>query len=395
MGSAASAMSSAASKLGGDRSGGTSRTAEQIEEEADALMKGDVDEDTTVQVIDLTGIENTGYIADHYVFSDNLLGRSTQTLVRLSTHKGTKRNRAIKQHNLKAEGVSVQKVKQQVVLLRDVRAHPNVIKLYETFVDKTNLFEILEYCSGGRIFDLIMAEECCTEQETACVVQQVMKATEYMHSRLICHRDIKPEHVMIKEKGTLFTSQVKVIDFKTAVEFSTPGQIFTERVGTPFYCSPQVHQGRYTELCDVWAIGVLMHLMLVGYPLDQRSRLINAGIKKSQDMSGHLKGRLLFSQMDWSGFSVTCSDLLGKLLADRETDRPAPRLAASFDWLAQQAPQPVGSRTQISGDECVGLDHVRTTNFKHQLDRIQQKKVNPYNEPVEKLAGPKISSSMF
>jgi len=226
------------------------------------------------------------------------------------------------------------------------------------------------------------------------VVQQVMKATEYMHSRLICHRDIKPEHVMIKERGTLFTCQMKVIDFKTAVEFKKPGQIFTERVSTPFYCAPQVHQGRYTELCDVWAIGVLMHLMLVGYPQDQRSRLIDAGIKKSQDMSGHLKGRLLFTSLDWSGFSAPCSELLSKLMSDRETERPAPRAAVDFDWLAKQAPQPIGSRTQIAGDDCVGLDHVRTTSFKHQLDKLQQKKLNPYNEPVEKLAGPKISSSM-
>lgn len=400
MGSGASIISTTArryaNKVSGSATASNFTPAEPEEEEEEDDQPRQVEE-TQLQAIDLTGIENPGLISSYYLFSDNLLGRSTDTLVRLSTHKATKRNRAIKQHSLKSQERTPYMIKQQVMLLRDVCAHPTIIKLHEIFEDKVNLYEILEYCAGGRIFDHIMetAEECHTEKETACVAQQVFKAVEYMHSRLVCHRDIKPEHVLVKEMGSLEGCECKVIDFSSAREFNRPGHIFKDRVGTPYYCSPQLHQGRYTEICDIWACGVIMYLMLLGYPEDARSRLVTLGSTRGKDPTMLLKGKFTFSPMDWTGLSTWVGDLLQKVLTDRETERPGAKAAISHEWLTKQSPQPLGTRTQISGEACVGLAPVRTSAYADQL--VRQKAIKawrPGDDLIVELAGPKTSSKL-
>eukprot|EP00930_Biecheleria_cincta_P051593 TRINITY_DN36790_c0_g1_i1.p1 TRINITY_DN36790_c0_g1~~TRINITY_DN36790_c0_g1_i1.p1 ORF type:complete len:414 (+),score=68.92 TRINITY_DN36790_c0_g1_i1:31-1242(+) len=401
MGSGASSIISTTARRYANKVSGASTashyTPAEPEEEEEEDDRPRQEEETQLQAIDLTGIENPGLISSFYLFSDNLLGRSADTLVRLSTHKATKRNRAIKQHSLKSQERTPYMIKQQVMLLRDVRAHPNIIRLHEIFEDKVNLYEILEYCAGGRIFDHIMeTEEYHTEREAACVSQQVFKAVEYMHSRLVCHRDIKPEHVLVKEKGGLDGCECKVIDFSFAKEFSRPGHIFRDRVGTPYYCSPQVHQGRYTEICDIWACGVIVYLMLLGYPEDARSRLQTVGgFSRGKDLTMLLKGKFTFSPIDWTGLSTGVGDLLQKVLTDRETERPGAKAALSHEWLTKQAPQPLGTRIQIAGESCVGLTPVRTSAYAHQL--IKQKAIKawrPGDDVIEALEGPKVSSKL-
>jgi len=398
MGAGASIISTTARRYANKVSGVSATSSftpaepEEEEEEDDRPLKQAEEQQ---QVIDLSGLDNPGLISTYYLFSDNLLGRSPDTLVRLSTHKATKRNRAIKQHSLTTQERTPYMIKQQVMILRDVRAHPNIIRLHEVFEDKVNLYEILEYCDGGRIFDHIMdTEDCHSEKETACVVQQTMMAVEYMHSRLICHRDIKPEHVLVKDKGSLDTCECKVIDFCTAKEFNRPGSIFKDRVGTPYYCSPQVHQGRYTENCDIWACGVVMYLMLLGYPEETRNRLQTLREPtRGKDPTILLKGKFEFLPLDWGCLSTGAGDLLQKLLTDRESERPGAKAAVNHEWLSTQAPQPIGTRTQISGETAVGLAPVRTTAYADQL--IKQKKMKawrPGDEPLEELAGPKVSS---
>eukprot|EP00931_Biecheleriopsis_adriatica_P036769 TRINITY_DN21145_c0_g1_i1.p1 TRINITY_DN21145_c0_g1~~TRINITY_DN21145_c0_g1_i1.p1 ORF type:complete len:406 (+),score=59.01 TRINITY_DN21145_c0_g1_i1:34-1218(+) len=318
---------------------------------------------------DLTGILNTGYIAEHYIFSDTLLGRSANNLVRVSTHKRSRVIRALKQHNLTGEGVDIRDIKKEVALLREVRSHQNIIRLYEVFIDKVNLYEILEFCAGLRLFDYIMDAEYHTEQETATVLHQIVKAVEFMHGRLICHRDIKPEHVLTKEAGSIQDALIKIVDFKTACEFVKPGQVHTERVGTPWYSSPQVHNARYTEACDMWSCGVIMYLMMLGYPEDARRHLESNGPTKGKEVIHLLRGRFEFSPHDWASTSPGASELLAKLLVDRETERLSAKAAVAFHWLARQAPQPLGSRTQVSGDGWVGLEQVRVSPFADHLKK--------------------------
>mmetsp|Transcript_114675 Transcript_114675/g.160988 ORF Transcript_114675/g.160988 Transcript_114675/m.160988 type:complete len:396 (+) Transcript_114675:58-1245(+) len=340
-------------------------------------------------VVDLSAIENQGYIADVYMFADSLIGRSTNTLVRLSTHKSTGTPRAIKQYTLNVPGVNLESLKREVMLFKDVRNHPNIIRMHETFKDKLNFYVVFELCEGLRLFDHILEAETHTEQETATVMQQMIAAVEYMHSQMICHRDIKPEHVLLKQKGSLLDCLVKLIDFKTAVEFGAPGQIFNERAGTPYYCSPQVHQGRYTELTDMWACGVTAYLMLLGYPDEDRRELESRGPTRGVDVIELLPYHFKFSAADWQELSPGVNQLLSRLLAERELDRWPAKAAAKSEWLLRQAPQPVGTRVQVAGD-AIGLEKMRTSPYVEQLQRCR---THTKDEAAELLIAPKVSPS--
>ncbi|CAJ1364962.1 unnamed protein product [Effrenium voratum] len=373
-------------------------------EQPDELIKAHVEAPTTI--IDLTGIENPGYIADVYMFADGLIGRSNKNLIRLSTHKQTGMARAIKQYTLGFPGVDVEALKKEVMLLKDVRAHPNIIRMHETFKGKLHFYVIFELCDGARIFDYIMEAETHTEQETACVVQQLVQAVDYMHSRLICHRDIKPEHVLLKDKGSLVECRAKVIDFKTATEFTAPGHVFTERVGTPYYVSPQVYQSRYTESCDMWsdaqsqlgsntqllapvtlrAIGVVAYLLLLGYPEADRRQLESKGSTKGKDVLELLPHKLEFSQSDWVDLSSGVSQFLGRLLTDRETERWPAKAAVKSDWLLRQAPQAVGTRVQVAGDS-IGLEKLRTSEY---AAKLQRRAGTKDDEVIEELMSSKV-----
>ncbi|CAK9078442.1 unnamed protein product [Durusdinium trenchii] len=330
------------------------------------LIKAQVEAPLTI--IDLTGIENPGYIADVYIFADGLIGRSVCSMTRQSTHKQLGVSRAIKQYILGMPSVDIEALKREVMLLKDVRAHPNIVRMHETFKDKLHFYVVFELCEGLRVFDYIMDAETHTEQETANVVQQVVAGVDYMHSRLICHRDIKPEHVLLKEKGSLTNCQAKIIDFKTASEFVAPGYVFTERAGTPYYCSPQVYQGRYTESCDLWTCGVLAYLMLIGYPEADQRQLESKGPTRGKDVLELLPYRLEFSPSDWADLSPGVNQFLSRLLADRETDRWPAKAAAKSEWLMRQAPQPLGTRVQVAGD-AIGLEKLRTSQFAEVLSQ--------------------------
>jgi len=361
-------------------------------EQPDELLKSHVEAPSTI--IDLTGIENIGYIADVYMFSDGLIGRSALAMIRQSTHKQLGVSRAVKQYTLGLPGVDVELLKREVMLLKDVRAHPNIVRMYETFKDKLHFYVIFELCEGLRVFDYIMESETHTEQETASVVQQVVQAVDYMHSRLICHRDIKPEHVLLKEKGSLTRCVAKVIDFKTATEFLAPGHVFTERIGTPYYCSPQVYQGRYTESCDLWSCGVLAYLLLLGYPEADKRQLESKGPTRGKNVLELLPYKLEFSHADWADLSPGVNQFLCRLLADKETDRWPAKAASKCDWLVRQAPQPVGTRVQVAGD-AIGLEKLRTSEFADELQRSQarQKRLEEHRE--ELLASKVVAMKTF
>lgn len=357
-------------------------------EQPEDLLKGHVEVPSTI--IDLTGIENPGYIADVYMFADGLIGRSQYAMIRLSTHKNIGVSRAIKQYTLGLPGVDTEALKREVMLLKDVRAHPNIVRMHETFKDKLHFYVVFELCEGLRVFDYIMESETHTEQETAAVVQQLVQAVDYMHSRLICHRDIKPEHVLLKDKGSLTHCSVKVIDFKTASEFLAPGHVFTERTGTPYYCSPQVYQGRYTESCDLWSCGVVAYLLLLGYPEADKRQLESKGPTRGKDVLELLPYRLEFTSSDWVDLSPGVNQFLSRLLTEKESDRWPTKAASKCDWLLRQAPQPVGTRVQVAGD-AIGLEKLRTSEFAEELQKSQARK-KKQEEHKEELLASKVAA---
>jgi calcium-dependent protein kinase len=92
-------------------------------------------------------------------------------------------------------------------------------------------------------------------------MKQILSAVFYMHQKNVMHRDIKPENMLYD----IESKALKIIDFGTAVKFKN-GEKLKGLVGTPYYIAPEVIRGEYEEKCDVWSCGVILYIMLCGYP---------------------------------------------------------------------------------------------------------------------------------
>jgi len=153
--------------------------------------------------------------------------------------------------------------------------HPNIIKLYEIFEDKKYYYIITEFLAGGELFEKITDEEFYgdfTEKDAAMIMQQVFRGINYWHSNNIVHRDLKPENLLLESSVSHEdlggkSMKIKIIDFGTSQEFKIGSKKkMEERYGTPYYIAPDVLNKSYNEKCDIWSLGVILYILLVGYP---------------------------------------------------------------------------------------------------------------------------------
>jgi calcium-dependent protein kinase len=117
-------------------------------------------------------------------------------------------------------------------------------------------------CTGGELFDKISSSGKLSEAYTRNLFVSIAKAINYCHSHKICHRDLKPENFILLD--TTENSPIKIIDFGLSVNLK--GQALTLKAGSAYYMSPEVLDGNYNELCDVWSLGVILYIMLSGIP---------------------------------------------------------------------------------------------------------------------------------
>lgn len=121
----------------------------------------------------------------------------------------------------------------------------------------------MELCKGGELFDFLIQSGSFTEELAATYCRQMLSALSYLHAHNIAHRDLKPENFLIVDDFD--NTHIKLIDFGFAKNMSVNNGMNT-RAGTAYYISPEVLTGIYTEKCDVWSIGVILYMMLSGYP---------------------------------------------------------------------------------------------------------------------------------
>ena len=125
-----------------------------------------------------------------------------------------------------------------------------------------------ELVQGGELFDKIADLKKFDENMAAEIIQQVLDAVAYCHSKHIVHRDLKPENLLMEEDDS---NSIKVIDFGTS-QFFDPDEHMDKTYGTAYYIAPEILEKDYNEKCDVWSVGVIMYILLTGRPpFDGRS----------------------------------------------------------------------------------------------------------------------------
>lgn len=160
----------------------------------------------------------------------------------------------------------IAKLQEEVNVLRELRGHNNVIRLYDVFCVDNELFIITELGRGGDLFHLLTThpKHGVTESYAAKTVAEMLSAVSFLHSKSICHRDLKLENWVL-ESGKDVWSPLKLIDFGLSTHF-TRGQRLSRVVGSSYYVAPEVLKKSYTEACDLWSLGVIVYMLLSGAP---------------------------------------------------------------------------------------------------------------------------------
>ncbi len=156
-------------------------------------------------------------------------------------------------------------------------------------------------------------------------MKQIFGAIQHCHIKRICHRDLKPENILFDSK--LPNANLKVIDFGASTRFD-PNSKLTKRIGTPFYVAPEIlNKQPYDEKCDVWSLGVILYIMLCGYPPFWG--------KTDQEIYEKVKeGTVEFYNEDWDHISDDAKDLIRKMLTYKPSERISTAEAYAHPWIA-------------------------------------------------------------
>lgn len=271
------------------------------------------------------GIMNKEHLSKYYKIIEKL-GSGTFGRVYKAIHLKTKQQRAIKV--VKREVLKLQddeKVFLKEIELLATLSHPNIIKIFEFFVDESNYYVVQEFAPGGELYDQIYKMQYFTEVEAAKIMYQLLSAVSYLHSNGIVHRDLKPENIMLDSKSQV-EYNIKIIDFGAA-NYCKPkeGQL-TLKVGTPYYIAPEVIKKKYDLKCDVWSCGVIMYILLCGYPPFD-------GEDDQEIMKRVVDSDIKFDETEWGDVSKLAKDLIKRMLKKDPSSRVSAEECIGDPWM--------------------------------------------------------------
>lgn len=216
----------------------------------------------------------------HYTLGQTL-GVGTFGKVKIGEHQLTKSKVAVKilnRQKIKSLDV-VGKIRREIQNLKLFR-HPHIIKLYQVISTPTDIFMIMEYVSGGELFDYIVKHSKLQEHEARRFFQQIISGVDYCHRHMIVHRDLKPENLLLDHN-----MHVKIADFGLS-NMMMDGEFLRTSCGSPNYAAPEVISGKLYAgpEVDIWSCGVILYALLCGsLPFDDEHvptlfRKIKSGI---------------------------------------------------------------------------------------------------------------------
>jgi calcium-dependent protein kinase len=274
--------------------------------------------------------ENKDTISKNYKICEKL-GEGTFGRVYKALHYITNQYRAIKL--VAKESVKYQDDEQQFLKEIEVLSkldHPNIIKVFEYYIDKKYYYLVTELASGGELYEQITKIQYYNEIDAALIMKQLLSCVCYLHSRGIVHRDLKPENLMLETdvKGDL---TIKLIDFGAAnFHKGDLDEKLTLKVGTPYYIAPEVIEKNYDNKCDMWSCGVILYVLLSGYPPfdGETDELIMQAVS-----TGHYD----ITSEEWNDVSDEAKKLVSKLLTKDPRKRLSAADALKDPWIIKNA----------------------------------------------------------
>ncbi|CAK61473.1 unnamed protein product (macronuclear) [Paramecium tetraurelia] len=233
--------------------------------------------------------EHSANPLDNYVIEQSI-GKGAFGKVYRGLHRPTQQRVAIKilEKSRIEQPADFTRIQREIHILRKLR-HPNIVQLYEILESESKIYLIMEYVSGGELFQHIVKNKKLSEQDAAAFFSQIIEAIEYLHSIKVAHRDLKPENLLL-EKDIL-----KVVDFGLSNIYT---DLLNTPCGSPCYAAPEMVSGQQYQgiKTDIWASGVILYAMICGcVPFeDPNTRKLYEKIKYSDfERPSHLSAQVI------------------------------------------------------------------------------------------------------
>ncbi|KAL0692249.1 hypothetical protein Bca4012_059429 [Brassica carinata] len=273
----------------------------------------------------------TKNLRDDYVLG-RVLGQGQYGTTSLCTHKETGQKLACK--SIPKRKLLCQEdyddVLKEIQIMHHLSEYPNVVRIQSTYEDDASVHLVMELCEGGELFDRIAEKGHYSEREAAKVIKTIVSVVEACHSLGVMHRDLKPENFLFLSCDE--DSPLKSTDFGLSV-FYKPGATFTDLVGSAYYVAPEVLQRHYGRECDVWSAGVILYILLCGFPP------FNAGTQYGIFRKIR-QGKVEFETSPWPSISESAKDLIGKMLESDPKKRLTAHQVLCHPWIVDDTVAP-------------------------------------------------------
>jgi len=220
-----------------------------------------------------------------------------------------------------------QKLEREARICRKMQ-HPNIVRLHDGIQEESFHYLVFDLVTGGELFEDIVAREFYSEADASHCIQQILESVNHCHSNGVVHRDLKPENLLLasKSKG----AAVKLADFGLAIEVQGDQQAWFGFAGTPGYLSPEVLKKEpYGKPVDIWACGVILYILLVGYPpfWDEDQHRLYAQIKA---------GAYDYPSPEWDTVTPEAKNLINQMLTVNPAKRIRAEEALKHPWICQR-----------------------------------------------------------
>ncbi|XP_037634892.1 calcium/calmodulin-dependent protein kinase (CaM kinase) II beta 1 isoform X32 [Sebastes umbrosus] len=221
-----------------------------------------------------------------------------------------------------------QKLEREARICRLLK-HPNIVRLHDSISEEGFHYLLFDLVTGGELFEDIVAREYYSEADASHCIHQILESVHHIHQHDIVHRDLKPENLLLASKCK--NAAVKLADFGLAIEVQGDQQAWFGFAGTPGYLSPEVlRKEAYGKPVDIWACGVILYILLVGYPpfWDEDQHKLYQQIKA---------GAYDFPSPEWDTVTPEAKNLINQMLTINPAKRITAQEALKHPWVCQRS----------------------------------------------------------
>jgi len=300
---------------------------------------------------------------DLYQMTGEILGQGAYASVRTCRNVWTDQEFAVKIID-KVPGHSRARVFKEIDTFYHCRGHKNIIQLVEYFEEADRFYLVFEKINGGQLLDHIQNRVRFTEKEASYVIKDLASALQFLHKKGIAHRDLKPENVLCEFEDQLCPVKICDFDLGSGIKFnsqfsspiSTPALLTP--VGSAEFMAPEVVEAfmddterdlAYDKRCDLWSLGIIMYILLCGYPPFSGNCGSQCGWNQGepcnacQELLFHSiqDGHFDFPEAEWKDISNEAKDLISKLLVKDARQRLSAEMVSAHPWVRFGGPSRV------------------------------------------------------